>query len=215
MYNTHENYHNYCTYRLETARLIVINPLINFKALQLILRPFMRSVMPPIITGRDLNEHECECDWVFWGSSSLSSPHLFICKNWGGSGVIGGCGGTWASTSSYPVFPLSLNVVNECASKASCRHFAGSGPISPSRELLLLLLLLLLLQWAALVRASCVSVPCFWSVNKPVFCQWTICPVLHPAWLFFQSGSLSHIIFYKFCLPKSFFSSFHFPCFWD
>ena len=34
--------------------------------------------------------------------------------------------------------------MNECASKASGWHFAGSGPISLSRELLLLLLLLLL-----------------------------------------------------------------------
>ena len=38
-------------------------------------------------------------------------------------------------------FPQHPNVVNECASKASGLHFAGSGPISPSRELLLLLLL--------------------------------------------------------------------------
>ena len=44
----------------------------------------MRLVTPPKITGRDLNEHEWECDWAFWGSSSLlSSPHLFICKSWG------------------------------------------------------------------------------------------------------------------------------------
>ena len=35
----------------------------------------IRLVMPPKITGGDLNEHEWECDWVFWGSSSLlSSP---------------------------------------------------------------------------------------------------------------------------------------------
>ena len=36
-----------------------------------------------------------ECDWVFWGSSSLlSSPHLFNCKRWGVVVVVGGCGGT-------------------------------------------------------------------------------------------------------------------------
>ena len=97
-----------------------------------------RSVLPV--------EAKCvSVTWVFWGSSSLSSPHLFICKSWGGSSGVGGCGGTdsgtKAFTPSYPVFPLSLNVVNECASKASGRHFAGSGPISPSRELLLLQML--------------------------------------------------------------------------
>ena len=102
----------------------------------------------------------------------------------------------------------SLNAVIACShymqslhGGITCSHYMQSLPPS--------------LQWAALVRASCVSVSCFSSVNKPVLWQWTICPVLHPAWLFFQSGSLSHIIFYKFCLPKSFFSSFHFPCFWD
>ena len=100
----------------------------------------MRSVMPPITTGRDLNEHEWECDWVFWCSSSLlSSPNLFICKSWGVVVVVGSCGGTdsgtQASTSSSPIFPLPLNVLSECAWKASGQHFAGSGPYSLFWEL--------------------------------------------------------------------------------
>ena len=49
-----------------------------------LLMPPKRLVMSPKITSRNLNEHEWECDWVFWGSSSLlSSPHPFICKSWG------------------------------------------------------------------------------------------------------------------------------------
>ena len=52
----------------------------------------MRLVMPFKITGRDLNEHEWECDWVFWGSSSLLSfPHLFICRIGGAVVVVGSC----------------------------------------------------------------------------------------------------------------------------
>ena len=61
----------------------------------------MRLAMPPKITSQDLNEHEWECDWVFWGSSSLlSSPHLFICKSWEGGGVVvvGSFGGTDGGT---------------------------------------------------------------------------------------------------------------------
>ena len=47
----------------------------------------------------------------------------------------GGGSGIQASPKSYLVFPLSLNV----AWKASGQHFAGSGPIGLSWELLLLL----------------------------------------------------------------------------
>ena len=44
--------------------------------------------------------------------------------------------------------------MNECASKVSGRHFAGSGPISPSRELLLLLL-----QFRGVTTTRTTSVP--------------------------------------------------------
>ena len=48
--------------------------------------------------------------------------------------------------------------MNECASKAWGRHFAGSGPISPSRELLLLLLLdLLMTDVPNIVRVAVVA----------------------------------------------------------
>ena len=62
--------------------------------------------------------------WLsFWGSSSnLSSPHFLLCKSWGVVVMVGSCGGTdsgtYASPPSYPVFPLSLNVVNECCMKS-------------------------------------------------------------------------------------------------
>ena len=58
--------------------------------------------------------------WVSsWISSTLlSSPHLLLCKSWRVVEVVGSCGGTDSGTSasrpSYPVFPLSLKVVNEC-----------------------------------------------------------------------------------------------------
>ena len=59
----------------------------------------MRLVMPPKIIGRDLNEHEWECDWVLIGSSSLlSSSHLLICKSLGVVVVVGSCGGTDSGT---------------------------------------------------------------------------------------------------------------------
>ena len=98
--------------------------------------------MPPKITGRYLNEHECECGWVFprfFVPTFL--PNLLICKSWGVVVVVGSCGGTDSGTPppSCPVFPISLKVVNECCMKTSGQHFAGSGPISPSWELLELL----------------------------------------------------------------------------
>ena len=57
------------------------------------------------------------------GSSSiLSSPHLLLCKSWGVVVVVGSCGGidsgTSASPPSYPVFLLSLNVLNEWCMKS-------------------------------------------------------------------------------------------------
>ena len=47
--------------------------------------------------------------------------------------VVGSCGGTDSGPYkllplSYHVFPLTLNVVNECARKASGQYFAGGGP---------------------------------------------------------------------------------------
>ena len=66
----------------------------------------------------------------------LSSPTSRSVRVGGVVVVAGSCGGTdstWASPPSYPVFPLSLNVVNECW-KASGHHFVGSGHISLSWE---------------------------------------------------------------------------------
>ena len=106
----------------------------------------MRLVMPLKITGRDLNEHEWECDWVFWGFSSiLSSSHLFICKSWGLVVVVVCCSGTeYLSFSSIlSVFALSPMLWMNVAWKASGQRFAGSGLVGLSWELLLLVLLLL------------------------------------------------------------------------
>ena len=90
-----------------------------------------------------MNDHEWECD-CFWGSSSLlSSPNLLLCKSWVGSGGTVGCcwgtdSGTSASPPSYPVFPLSMNVMNECCMKSiKPRLCVGN---SLSWELLLILL---------------------------------------------------------------------------
>ena len=102
----------------------------------------MLLVMPPKITGWDLNEHKWECDWVFWGSSSLlSSPTSSSVRVCGGSG--GGTDtGTYASSSSFLSYLLFLWMLwMNVALKATGQHFAWSGPISLSWELLLLLLL--------------------------------------------------------------------------
>ena len=42
-------------------------------------------------------------------------PHLLLCKSWEGSG--GTDSSTSVSSPSCPVFPLSLNVVNECCTE--------------------------------------------------------------------------------------------------
>ena len=61
----------------------------------------------------------------FLNFSLLSYLHRLLCKSWRGGGVVmmvGSCGGTDSGTNasppSYCVFPLSLNVVNECCMKS-------------------------------------------------------------------------------------------------
>ena len=68
----------------------------------------MRLVMPPKITGRDLNEYEWEYDWVFWGSASLLSSHTSSSVRVGGLVVVvGSCGGTDGGTQASPPSFLS------------------------------------------------------------------------------------------------------------
>ena len=78
-----------------------------------------------------MNEHEWKCDWV---SKVLPyfSP-LTFCSLWVEGIVVVGSragtdSGTYASPPSYPVFLLSLNVVNECCVKASGQLLPGNGP---------------------------------------------------------------------------------------
>ena len=87
------------------------------------------KTMHSLITGRELNEHEWECDWVSEVLPALfPPPHPLLCKSWGVVAVVGSCGGTDSGTStsppSYPVFPISLNVMNKYCAKslrpASC-----------------------------------------------------------------------------------------------
>ena len=81
------------------------------------LRPYMRLVMPSQITGQELNEHEWECDYVS-EVLPLFFPHPTSCfVRVGREGGSDG-GGTSASPPSYPDFPLSLNVVNECCMRS-------------------------------------------------------------------------------------------------
>ena len=68
----------------------------------------MRLAMPPKITGQDLNEHEWECDWAFWGSSSLLSSRTSSSVTvWGLMVVVGSSGGTDSGTKASPPSFLS------------------------------------------------------------------------------------------------------------
>ena len=60
--------------------------------------------------SESVTEYEWECDWVFWGSSSLlSSPHLFICNSWVASG-----GGTDSGTKASPPSLTLLQKWHQC-----------------------------------------------------------------------------------------------------
>ena len=85
------------------------------------------------------------------------------------------CNVTASNTCPSQAYEMCIKSLR-CASKALGRHFAGSGPISPSRELLLLLLLSRPKRYCIYIRVLCDNTTC--SHTCGILIETILCPVV-------------------------------------